>query len=250
MRVIFDSRLKLVFYGSNVTSDGGWLACRELDAWATCHVGNVGWSRKGAGWNRKQHGFTLIEMLVVIAVVAILAALLLPALSRAKSDAKRIQCIGNVRQINLVLQIYANDHDDEIAYFTNNMYYAYKDCLLDYLGVSEDAASNNPVFVCPADTGLYKTALTHYSSYGFNGAERGTNGFGMASKKFATVRGPSKTALDGEIAGGIGISWHDPRPQGQYNNAPERGGLCGRPRELYQNLLGRRWRNRRLSVLV
>jgi prepilin-type N-terminal cleavage/methylation domain-containing protein len=175
--------------------------------------------------NRTNTGFTLIEVLVVIAIIAILAALLLPALSRAKSVAQRTQCIGNVRQINLALHMYAGDHGDEITYYTNDMYYAYKECLPTYLGLTDESASNNLVFICPADTSFYKLSLTHYSSYGFNGADRGSNDFGMASQKFAAVREPTKTALDGEISGGIGVSWHDPRHQGQYNNAPSVAGF-------------------------
>lgn len=52
--------------------------------------------------------------------------------------------------------------------------------------------------------------MTHYSSYGSNGAACGSNDFGMAQRPFGTVHEPSKTALEGEISGGIGISWHDP----------------------------------------
>src|SRR5271156_6259626 len=61
---------------------------------------------------KQKRAFTLIELLVVIAIIAILAAMLLPVLAAAKRRAQRINCVSNMKQVNLSLRIWEGDNNN------------------------------------------------------------------------------------------------------------------------------------------
>jgi prepilin-type N-terminal cleavage/methylation domain-containing protein len=197
-------------------------------------------------WNtesktRGRHdAFTLIELLVAIAIIGILAALLMPVLSRAKASGSRATCLNNVRQINLATQMYGDDHHDAVFLPTGFGYYSdwgsYKAFVKSYLGLKGEDSPADRIFACPADTfcyldsdlsggpawkgfripkGLCQQKWTGFDSYGFNGGNRldptqspALANPGIANTPMAAIKHPAKTLLILEAAAGLPFSWH------------------------------------------
>lgn len=120
---------------------------------------------KSKTFPRSPAGFTLIELLVVIAIIAILAAMLLPALSAAKSKAKQIKCVSNFRQLGIAVHLYTDDFEGKMPRTMDshsNTNDAWIRLILPYVGNAAE------IRACPADPKRFRRLETSGTSYIFN----------------------------------------------------------------------------------
>jgi prepilin-type N-terminal cleavage/methylation domain-containing protein/prepilin-type processing-associated H-X9-DG protein len=196
----------------------------------------------------KKSAFTLIELLIVIAIIAILAAILFPVFARARENARRSSCQSNLKQIGLGIMQYSQDYDEKMVSSRNDGYQGvYKQC---WYSMIEPYVKSAQVFRCPSSTVKTNATYTggsnqppalpfsYIANAGIDGNKNygtdGTNGDRpMLDAQFDTIslssfQTPSTTLLISELNS-------DPGQEKFYNAAALVNGTASR----FMNHLGR-----------
>jgi prepilin-type N-terminal cleavage/methylation domain-containing protein len=210
----------------------------ELEIAPACGSGIMPMSVK-----QERNAFSLIELLVVFAIIAILAALMLVGVARSKDSSRQTMCLSNLRQLDLGIRMYCDDANDlppagkQIGGMTNlPPWIAYKELMKSYVGLRGASSPRDKIFACPADTFYYdwqrglvssphhNQAMFDFSSYTFNGIPPP----GIGEFKLDAIKRPARTILVAESPSFYPYSWHEPKP-------PQPGGVQPAGMVLFNN---------------
>jgi prepilin-type N-terminal cleavage/methylation domain-containing protein/prepilin-type processing-associated H-X9-DG protein len=178
-------------------------------------------SRRAGGGTR---GFTLIELLVVIAIIAVLMAILMPALNRARLQGKRAACMGNLKQLTLAWIMYADENDDKIPLANPN-----SDGWVEWIsnqdapeqqkragirgGTLYEYCPNEKAYCCP--TGIRGEVVTYAIMDAMNGYSGHPWSDGMTFKKRTSIKQGSKRLVfidEGRLSPNSWTIWYtEPR---------------------------------------
>ena len=157
---------------------------------------------------RKRVTFTLIELLIVIAIIAILAAMLLPALNAARSKARAIQCTSQLKTLGMTIRMYANDYKDYAppTVYDGDKKYGYY-LLCPYFNLPAKGPGFEPyrksVLCCPeykpVSAGTLRYALSYAPNYYIPGENQPT--YFTAGKKLSSIKKTSERMLYADAGG-------------------------------------------------
>ncbi|MFQ3588586.1 MAG: DUF1559 domain-containing protein [Fimbriimonadaceae bacterium] len=171
-----------------------------------------------AARGRPRLGFTLVEVLVVVAIVAILASILFPVFAAAKESAKRSVCASNMRQIGIALAMYTDDYDGRMPGTAHTSPFHIEGSwifqLRPYVGNLDE------IRICPADPRGRQRLANDGTSYILN-EYLVVDGPGAVLNLHALAR-PTETVTTFTISDQAGVTW-------QQDHTHSRGWFTGRP---------------------
>lgn len=139
----------------------------------------------------RRSAFTLVELLVVIGIISTLISILLPALNRARGEAKRAKCLSNLRQLTMAWGMYADEHKGRLVSSDTNDVTTWVTSG-DGLATLQQGALypyiNNPgIYLCPNDT------VHYFRTYSINGYLQSTWAYPYHAKKITDIHYPTST---------------------------------------------------------
>jgi prepilin-type N-terminal cleavage/methylation domain-containing protein len=178
----------------------------------------ISWVRRRAGRNRNQSGFTFPDLIVVLAVLAVLVAIGLPIASRSHAHSQKLQCTENLHQVSRAILMYADEHRGLLPRLSptdpHPGWWWYKEQVKGYVGLRGRSSRSDRVFACPSDRGydegrpFCQSDRFDFQSYVFNGVT--LPGMpNIAGGRLNSLRTPAKTLLVMEWTAHAPLSWHD-----------------------------------------
>ncbi len=188
----------------------------------------------------KKRKFTLIELLVVVAIIAILAALLLPSLNSARGKAKAISCINNMKQLSTGVQMYVMESDDyffrtSIAGPDDGFDVRWHYMIQRTMNKSTDwgtlPSNYSNIYWCSEDSSV-RTTTPPATAFAYNYISYGFNTWNLMGFRINKVRKPSNCVCIAESGVGGGstgyaflASYYDSNP-GVWPATPRHNGIC------------------------